>query len=108
MNHLYDTLIDEVKRKLIPVYKPVTIYIFGSYAWGSPEKCSDLDVLVIVKDSLDKIYIRPRIGLKALAGMSVPVDLIVYTEGEYHERVKHISTLCYKINREGMKVYDAA
>jgi hypothetical protein len=35
------TVIEEVKRRLIEVYDPAKIYLFGSYAWGVPHEESD-------------------------------------------------------------------
>ena len=45
---------EEVKKRLINVYDPIAIYIFGSYAWGTPTEDSDLDLLVVVRDSIEK------------------------------------------------------
>jgi len=39
-------MIDSVKSKLIDTYDPYAIYIFGSYAWETPNEDSDLDVLI--------------------------------------------------------------
>ena len=31
-------IIKEVTEKLIKTYNPIEIYLFGSYAWGSPDE----------------------------------------------------------------------
>ena len=36
-------VIKEVKNRLVKTYDPIAIYIFGSYAWGTPTLDSDLD-----------------------------------------------------------------
>ena len=43
--------INEVTRRLVETYKPLKIYIFGSYAWGRPNEDSDLDLMVILEQS---------------------------------------------------------
>ena len=47
INMITPEIIEEVKKRLIAVYKPEAIYLFGSYAWGAPTEGSDLDLLVI-------------------------------------------------------------
>jgi len=37
--------IEEVKNRLVKTYDPISIYLFGSYAWGHPTEDSDLDLL---------------------------------------------------------------
>ena len=49
-----DKIIDEVVCRLVDVYHPVEIYLFGSYAWGKPTEESDLDLLVVIENSEKK------------------------------------------------------
>ena len=102
------SIIDEVKRRLIEVYDPVEIYLFGSYAWGTPTKDSDLDLLIVVDKSDEKSYSRVRPGHRALFGLDISKDIIVYTKDEFEKRSKDITTLCYKIKNDGKLVYARA
>jgi predicted nucleotidyltransferase len=43
----------EIVSKLIPI-KPIRIILFGSYAYGNPEKNSDLDICVIIDSPNNK------------------------------------------------------
>ena len=70
-------IINTVKDRLIDAYNPLSIFLFGSYAWGTPTKDSDLDLMIIVDESDEKSYIRPRKGFKALRGMKIAKDLVV-------------------------------
>ena len=101
-------LIETVKSRLINAYNPEAIYLFGSYAWGNPDEQSDLDLLVIVKSSDEKSYKRALLGIHSLSGMKIAKDIIVYTEAEFEELSRDVSTLCYKIARKGIKLYEAA
>ncbi len=101
-------LIEAVKSRLINAYNPEVIYLFGSYAWGKPDEQSDLDLLVIVKSSDEKSYKRPVKGIRSLRGMKVPKDIIVYTIKEFKELSSDVSSLCYKVKKEGIKLYEAA
>ena len=101
-------VIDEVKKRLIKTYKPVKIYLFGSYAWGNPSEESDLDVLVIVEKSDEKNYKRPIPGLLALFGLMISKDLLVLTLEEFVQRSSDKTTLAYKIKHKGKMIYAKA
>ncbi len=101
-------IIDEVKNRLVKTYDPIAIYIFGSYAWGTPTKDSDLDLVIVVDKSDEKSYKRPISGYKALRGLNISKDIIVYTKEEFDRRSKEITTLVYKIKEEGKVLYARA
>ena len=100
-----EKIIEEAKDKLVKVFDPIEIYLFGSYAWGCPDEESDLDFLVVVEESTEKPYKRCYKGHLALSDMKVPKDLIVYTKDEFEPRAADITTLCYKVVNEGRKIY---
>jgi predicted nucleotidyltransferase len=95
-------------KRLVEVYSPLEVYVFGSFVWGSPSEYSDLDILVIIDQSNEKVYKRPIKGIKALKGLKIPKDIIVYTRDEFDQMSQELSSLCYKIKNEGRKVYEAA
>ena len=98
-------LINEVKNRLVKVYDPLEIYLFGSYAWGNPTEDSDLDLLIVIEKSDEKRYKRSVRGYISLAGLSVPNDIIVYTSEEFDKLSKDITRLSYKIKNEGEVIY---
>ena len=46
-----DQLILEITNRLVKEFNPEKIFLFGSHAWGIPNKDSDLDLLIIVSNS---------------------------------------------------------
>ena len=100
-------VIETVKNRLIKAYNPKELYLFGSYAWGNPDEKSDIDVLVVVSSSDEKPYKRPLKGIAALTGLRISKDILVYTRDEFEELANDVSTLCYKIKQEGVKIYEA-
>jgi predicted nucleotidyltransferase len=98
-------IINEVKNRLVKTYNPIAIYLFGSYAWGHPTEESDLDLLIVVDESDEKTYKRVRAGHRALFGLDVSKDMVVYTKEEFEKRSKDITTLCYKIKNDGELIY---
>jgi len=95
-----------VVDKLVNAYNPNAIYLFGSSAWGRVHQESDLDLLVVVNQSEEKIYKRPIKGIKALRGLKIAKDLIVYTVDEFNNLASNEASLFYKIKREGIKLYE--
>ena len=100
--------IEEVKNRLVKTYNPIVIYIFGSYAWGSPTKDSDLDLMIVVEKSDEKSYKRPIPGHTALRGLDISKDIIVHTKEVFDRRSDDITTLEYKIKKEGQVLYARA
>ncbi len=80
-----DTQIQNLIEEIAEGYKPEKIYLFGSYANGTANEDSDID-LFIVKDT-DKRWIdrgvELRMGIKnyPYTGM----DIIIYTPKEFDE-----------------------
>lgn len=98
-------VINEVVKRLVDVYHPQEIYLFGSYAWGHPTEESDLDLLVVVENSTQKRYERPIPGLLALFGMNISKDLIVSTQKEFSEHAEDASSFYFKIKHDGKRIY---
>lgn len=101
-------IMEEILSRFIDLYHPKEIFLYGSYAWGSPTIDSDLDFCVILNKSNQTQADRIRDGLRALKGISAPVDILVLTESEIGERKNHPSTLIFKIYHQGKKLYEAA
>lgn len=76
--------INKIARRIVDTVNPQKIILFGSYAYGSPDKNSDIDILVIMKSKLPR-YKRAVPIYKALAGILIPKDIIVYTPEEVME-----------------------
>jgi uncharacterized protein len=102
-------VIEDVKNRLVKAYNPIAIYLFGSYAWGTPNEESDLDLLVVVDKSEEKSFRRPLKGYEALRGLElIAKDLIVQTKEEFERRSSEITTLEHKIKRDGDLIYARA
>jgi uncharacterized protein len=77
-------MITEVTRRLVAELNPEEIILFGSYAWGTPNKYSDLDICIIVNDDIlefDRIEWGVR-ALSALEYLMVDVDVMIKTRSD--------------------------
>lgn len=100
--------IEEVKNRLVTLYNPDEIYLFGSYAWGKPDEDSDLDLLVVVEQYKEDRYHDLVEGHRALSGLHISKDLLLYDKAFFDSAVKDKTTFCYKIKQKGKKIYAKA
>ncbi len=103
-------IINEIKQRLIALYNPVEIYLFGSYAWGSPDDESDLDLLIVV-DECDpqKRYAVMAKGHHALLDMrNVATDIVVLSKEEFDDVSNDPVRMFYNIRHKGKKIYARA
>jgi len=101
---MYTNLFETIKTRLDTAYDPLSIYIFGSYAWGTPTKDSDIDLVVVVNSSDKKPYKRAVEGFRALRGLGIAKDILVYTKDEFKSLSDDVSSLLYKVKHEGVKL----
>ncbi|KYC41123.1 DNA polymerase subunit beta [Scytonema hofmannii PCC 7110] len=100
-------VITEVTRRLVAELHPEEIILFGSYAWGTPNKYSDLDICVIVDDGIpefDRIDWGVR-ALNALEDLMVDVDVVVKTRSDVETFKTVPASLTRKIVEEGKLLY---
>ena len=98
--------LDKLTELIINAMPVERIYLFGSYAYGTPRKDSDLDLYVVLKDEVQMrdldagLQIRFAIARKK----SMPVDIIAKKKKDFINRLDDI-TLERKINRDGIRIY---
>lgn len=99
-------LIDFIGSRITKVLAPERIILFGSYAYGTPSRASDIDILVVVKKSSLPRYKRSIPIYKELAGLFIPKDLLVYTEDEIEEWSEVPQSFITTICRRGRVIYE--
>ena len=72
----------DVVNKIALNFNPEKIFLFGSYASGTPDRDSDLDLLIIQNSKLPR-HKRVFEIRKSLIGSMIPLDIIVYTPEEF-------------------------
>jgi predicted nucleotidyltransferase len=95
-----------VSRLSARMSHPAKVILFGSYARGTADEGSDLDLLVVEKEVPDKAgeYLR----LKAAVGrVGVGVDLLLMSESEFERRRQVPGTVPYWASKEGRVLHDA-
>jgi predicted nucleotidyltransferase len=106
METLVQAELDMLTDIIIQTVPVDQIFLFGSYAYGTPRKDSDLDLFVVLKDDVPMRNIDAAVKIRlAIDGKkSMPVDLVVKKQNEYIQRRNNL-TLEQKIAREGICIY---
>lgn len=93
-------------KRLADEFKPERVVLFGSYARGTANDDSDVDLLVVMSHkgrNVDQaLTIRQRIS------RSFPLDLIVKTPVETRQRLKMKDAFMTTILEDGKVLYDKA
>lgn len=104
---MFENKIDEMVKRIANVINPLKIILFGSYARGTQNADSDVDLLVIEESFSSKHTEVLRIR-KLVRDLHVPVDIIVATNTEFLERSKYPSNVYYWANKEGKLLHESA
>jgi len=86
-------------------YKPEKVILFGSYAWGRPDKSSDADLLVVKRSRKPKHHRIEEVE-RLLYPAPMPVDVLVYTPEELRQRLKLGDFFFTRIANEGKVLYE--
>ena len=96
--------IQRITDQIIEKYKPDKIILFGSAARGELEPDSDVDFLIIKKDS--PLYGADRIReLSRMIDRNIPVDFLVYRPDEFEQRIQMEDPFLKAILKEGRVLY---
>lgn len=87
-------------------FHPEQIILFGSHAYGKPDRHSDIDLLIIMPYSgsalREKIRIREAWRTMPDRGLLPPFDLILVTPEEHKERLKNAAGFYDSIVHNGL------
>ena len=82
------------------------MFLFGSRATGKASKTSDLDILIIVPGSDEPGYRLAQKAYRSAGSVGISKDLVVMTWAEFEAQSKVVSSLAYRIKKEGILIYD--
>lgn len=100
-----DRQLAAVVRRLVDALHPERIYLFGSRARGDARPESDYDLLVVVDRSSEPSHRRAQAGYRALRGIMLPLDLLVWTRSEFERQLPAAASLAATVCREGQLLY---
>lgn len=105
MKHLDESILRAATERLVAEFQPEQIWLFGSHAWGTPTEDSDVDLMVVVRDSDEKAIRRMQRAHRCLSGLGFPKDVLVPTRDQV-DRYKHLrASLFHQVLSRGRKIY---
>ena len=98
--------LDIIKEGILKAVPAEAIYLFGSYAYGTPNEHSDLDVYVVIPDSVQKnpLDISAEIQSGLYKRLNLPLDLMVGKSSVFNRR-RHEPTLQKLIAKDGVLLH---
>ena len=106
MNTVTPELLQAMTQKLVTELNPISVYLFGSHAWGKPTAESDVDLMVLLPETAEKTHEQYMRARKALRFARVPLDIFVGSQAEFN-RFRTVSvSLQHKIAKEGRLLYE--
>ncbi len=96
--------IQDITHQIIEKYKPDKIILFGSAARNELREDSDLDFLIIKRETPH--YGADRIRqLSKMIDRNIPVDFLIYRPEEFDKRLQMGDPFIKLIKREGKVLY---
>jgi len=101
-----EKIIIEIVEKIKRNYRPERIILFGSYAYGTPDRDSDIDMLIIKKT--DERPIDRRVAVARIVSdpkRFIPFEPLVLTPAELDQRIKIGDQFVREILDKGETLY---
>ena len=106
MKKLDESMLQDITNRLVTEMHPEKIILFGSHAWGTPTDDSDVDLLVVVKESELSPARRAAQAHRCLQELGIAKDILVRTQAEADKyRHVHASLEC-QIFEKGRVLYE--
>jgi predicted nucleotidyltransferase len=102
-----DAILASILRRLVEAYQPEAVYLFGSRARRQADSDSDYDLLVVVPADAPEARRRPKLAVRALRGVGVPVDAVIMTRPAFDLRAHVVNSLPEAALHEGRLLYGA-
>ncbi|RLA84287.1 MAG: hypothetical protein DRG78_01880 [Epsilonproteobacteria bacterium] len=102
--------IDKTKKDIVQKLKPLNldkIILFGSYAYGTPNEDSDLDICIIDDNFTSKIDKKLEIR-KKLKEIKIAKDILLVDNNYYlsHSDKNWLNTALYDVRHKGEVLHE--
>jgi len=98
--------IQELVNRIVTKFNPERIILFGSYANGTFQPESDVDLLIIMKTNLREVQqaLQIRQFIKPLFG----VDILVYQPDQLEKRIELGDYFLQEVISNGIVIYESS
>ena len=98
-------ILGEIVRRLTARFPAERIYLFGSRARDDDGEDSDYDILLVLRETSTPRYRREQEAFRALCGLGVAKDVLVFTRDEFERGSTVVTSLPATVEREGRLLY---
>ncbi|GHT87233.1 hypothetical protein FACS1894137_14150 [Spirochaetia bacterium] len=99
--------LDTLTKIIVDTVPVEQIYLFGSFAYGTPHKDSDLDLYMVLSDEapMQDLEAMDAIGLAIYKEQNRAIDLLVHKKDKFLDRSTGMTTIEKVVSTEGIKLY---
>jgi predicted nucleotidyltransferase len=99
--------LDALVKIIVETVPVEQIYLFGSYAYGTPHKDSDFDLYVVLKDDapMRDFEAMDAIGIATFEVRKRAIDFLVHKKVKFLDRAAGFATIEKEVAKEGVKIY---
>lgn len=105
MQTLDAEMLNETVRRLVETLSPEEIFLYGSHAYGRPHADSDVDLLVVVRESTAPVRQQAVAAYRALRGLAMPAEIKVVPRDEFERRVHYVDSIERVVREKGRRLY---
>jgi len=95
----------EVAEQIARRFEPEKIILFGSHAYGVPDKDSDVDLLVVMESDLRGV--EQAVEIRKAVDFPFPTDLMVRTPRQVADRLRAGDQFLREVISRGKVLYEA-
>ena len=107
MKKIPPLLLQTATERIVQLTHPLWIYLYGSHAYGKPNEDSDIDMLVVLRDSTEKPHKHAVKKYGALRGLFAPFEIKVDTKEEFERRSQWLSSVERFAAEKGRLLYES-
>jgi len=98
--------LDLIVQRIVDVFHPLRIILFGSAARGETDKDSDIDLLVVMPEGTPRLATAEKLHMR-MFGIPAAIDFLVATPSDLERNRDNIGLVYRTILKEGRELYAA-
>jgi predicted nucleotidyltransferase len=103
-----DPVLAALVERVVELYRPERVYLFGSKARGDDGPDSDYDLMVLVPDDSESERLHGRLFYERVFDLPRSADVVIWKRTNFDNRAAHVvASLPATVLREGKLLYAA-
>ena len=98
--------IRHVVDQIVERFHPAKIWLFGSFAYGTPTPDSDVDLLIAMDTALRNV--QQAVEIRKAVAFPFPVDVLVRTPQQIAERLALGDVFFHEVLTKGIVLHETA